>query len=264
MEAGPYADAADLLAASLNKETAPRFSVVIPAYNEERLLPRLLDSIDAASKAYGGGSRAIEVVVADNASTDRTAAAAVGRGCRVVRVERRIIAAARNDGARASRGEVLCFVDADSRIHPKTFTAIDAAYATGSVLGGATGVAPERWSLGFAVTYALIVPFVWLTGIDTGVVFCRRDDFETVGGYDERRRLAEDVAFALALRRLASRRGQRLTRLRTVKTIASLRKFDEHGEWHYLTFPFHVAREVLVRRRRFQDTLDEYWYRPNR
>ena len=79
----------------------PRFSVVIPAYNEERLLPGLLDSIDAACEIYGGGSGAIEVIVADNASTDSTASLAASRGCLVVPVEKRVIAAARNGGARA-------------------------------------------------------------------------------------------------------------------------------------------------------------------
>jgi len=50
----------------------PRYSLIIPAYNEERLLGRLLDSVDAARATYGGGD-AVEVIVADNAPTDRTA-----------------------------------------------------------------------------------------------------------------------------------------------------------------------------------------------
>ena len=59
----------------------PRFSLIIPPYNEERLLGRVLDSVDAARTAYGRGD-AIEVIVADNASTDRTAVIAATRGCR--------------------------------------------------------------------------------------------------------------------------------------------------------------------------------------
>jgi glycosyltransferase involved in cell wall biosynthesis len=121
----------------------PRFSIVIPGYNEERFLPRLLDSIDAAREAYGGGPGAIEVILADNASTDSTASVAASRGCRVVSVERRVIAAARNGGARAARGEIVCFMDADARIHSGTFRAIDEALATGRVVGGATGVRPS-------------------------------------------------------------------------------------------------------------------------
>ena len=51
----------------------PRFSLVVPAHNEEGYLPRLLDSVERARDAYSGGRDAIEVVVADNASNDRTA-----------------------------------------------------------------------------------------------------------------------------------------------------------------------------------------------
>ena len=46
------------------------------------------------------------------------------------------------------------------------------------VVGGATGVTMERWSVGIALTFAMILPLVWLTGMDTGVVFMRREDFE--------------------------------------------------------------------------------------
>ncbi|HKQ62752.1 MAG TPA: glycosyltransferase, partial [Candidatus Polarisedimenticolaceae bacterium] len=70
----------------------PRISVVIPAYNEARYLPRLLDSIAAAGRSYARGAEAIEVIVADNASTDATAAVAAERGARVVPVARRSIA----------------------------------------------------------------------------------------------------------------------------------------------------------------------------
>ncbi|UCC49033.1 MAG: glycosyltransferase, partial [Gemmatimonadota bacterium] len=108
----------------------PRLSLIVPAYNEQEYLPRLLDTVDVARERYQGGPEAIEVVVVDNLSTDRTEEMARARGCRVVRVERRVIAAARNGGAHAARGEVLAFVDADSRIHPETFNAIDRALAT--------------------------------------------------------------------------------------------------------------------------------------
>ena len=79
-----------------------RFSVIIPAYNEERYLPRLLDSIEVARANYSGGRDQIEVVVADNASTDRTAEVASEHGARVVHVAKRRIGAARNGGARTA------------------------------------------------------------------------------------------------------------------------------------------------------------------
>ena len=103
--------------------TAPRFSLIIPAYNEESYLPALLNSVHTARACYAGGSNAIEVVVVDNESTDSTADLARSRGCRVVRENRRIIAAVRNAGARNASGPVLVFVDADNIMHPDTFNA---------------------------------------------------------------------------------------------------------------------------------------------
>ena len=240
----------------------PRYSLVIPAYNEERLLGRLLDSVDVARAAFGPGE-AIEVIVADNMSTDRTAQIAAERGCRVVTARKRVIAAVRNAGACAARGQILAFVDADTQVHPRTFVAIDRALATGRVVAGATGARLERWSLGIALTYLTIVPIAWLTGMDTGVVFCRREDFETVGGYDETRLVAEDVVFLLALKRLGRQRRQRLARVTSAKVIASLRKFDEFGDWHF--FPLLVAASrMLVTGGDITAFAERYWYRPNR
>jgi len=239
----------------------PRYSVVIPAYNEERLLGRLLDTLDIARAAYGLVD-AIEVVVADNASTDRTTEIAASRGCRVVSVEKRVIAAVRNAGARAARGEYLAFVDADSQVHPQTFIAIDRALATGRVVGGATGVTLERWSVGIAVAYLTLMPIVLFTGMDTGVVFVRRKDFEELSGYDESRLVAEDVAFLLALRRLGKTRGQNLRRVTSVKVIASTRKFAEFGDWHVFSMIGEGMRHLLGREP--TEFTDRYWYKPNR
>ena len=52
---------------------SPRFSLIIPSYNEASYLPRLLDSIDAARSRFHDGAEAIEVLVVDNASSDSTA-----------------------------------------------------------------------------------------------------------------------------------------------------------------------------------------------
>lgn len=239
----------------------PRYSVVIPAYNEERLLGRLLDSVEVARATYGQHD-AIEVIVADNVSTDRTASIAADRGCYVASTEKRVIAAVRNAGARAARGEILAFVDADSQVHPQTFIEIDKALATGRVVGGATGASLERWSLGIALVYLTIVPIVKVTGMDTGVVFVRRQDFEEIGGYDEDRLVAEDVAFLLALRRLGKTRGQRLKRVTSAKVIVSMRKFDEFGDWHYFSMITEGLRHLM--KRKPTEFTDKYWYKPKR
>ena len=113
-------------------------SLIIPAWNEELLLPALLDSVDIARHATDPDAGAIEVIVADNASTDKTAAIAAARGCRVVLVEKRVIGAVRNAGAAAARGGTLAFIDADSRIDPGTFSVIRETLASPMVVAGAT------------------------------------------------------------------------------------------------------------------------------
>jgi glycosyltransferase involved in cell wall biosynthesis len=239
--------------------TTPRYSLVVPAYNEAAYLPRLLDSVDAARAAYRGGAANVEVVVADNASTDATAAIAAARGCVVAPVAKRAIAAARNGGAAVARGAVLCFVDADMRIHAATFDAIDAAL-TERAVAGATGVRLERMSVGLAATFALLWPFIALSGMDTGVVFVRRADFDAIGGYDERRLYAEDVDFLWRLRRLGARRGQRLVRAPAAKAVASTRKFDRYGDWHYFTQILRLVPSLFGAPAKRREFVRKYWY----
>jgi hypothetical protein len=95
-------------------------------------------------------------------------------------------------------------------------------------------------------------------------VFCRRSDFEATGGYDETLRVAEDVAFLLALRRVGRKQRRRLTRLRHVKAVASTRKFDDHGDWHYLTTIPRLAFGMLLKRPSSVRELERYWYEPRR
>ena len=245
-----------------------RFSVIIPAYNEAKLLPRLLDSISIAAARYGRDQ--VEIIVADNMSTDKTGIIAESKGCRIVTVTKRRIAAARNGGANAANGEILCFIDADSELHPNTLRKIDEAMRDDNIIAGATGVFLERRSIGLIATYLMMLPMLWLTGMDTGVVFCRREDFDPIGGYNEELYFAEDVAFLYSLKRRGKAKRQRLTRLSGVKALGSTRKFDENGDWHY--FPMlAMSLAILIRKgfkvfRRQDDIpcLTNYWYRPHR
>jgi glycosyltransferase involved in cell wall biosynthesis len=178
----------------------------------------------------------------------------------VVTETKRCIAAVRNRGATAARGELLAFVDADARLHPETFNVIDAAMAGGRFVAGATGVRMERWSPGIVAAWVMIVPWVILLRMDTGVVFCSGDDFRAIGGYNEERLYGEDVQLLWDLRRLGRPRRQRLVRLAGAKTIASARKFDRHGDWHYLTRMPRLAWLMLVDPRASTAFVRDYWY----
>ena len=241
----------------------PRLSLVVPAFNEERYLPRLIESVRVARERYEAAGGSMEVIVADNRSTDRTAEVARELGCVVARVEKQSIAAARNGGARVAQGELLAFVDADIIVHPDSFTTIDHFLSSDAVVGGSTGVTLERWSPGLFTLWLVFSVISVLTKVDTGVVFCRRKDFDLIGGYDETYRAAEDVRFAIALWRLAWARGQWVIRTPRAKAVWSTRKFDQYGDWHYAKM-LKVARSITTAGGPEAAFVEEYWYKPNR
>src|SRR5262245_16208563 len=92
-------------------------SVIIPAFNEERFLPQTLEHLRLAAKFAGSvPGQDIEIIVVDNASTDRTAEIALAVGARVISVPEHNIARVRNAGATAAFGDLLVFLDADTLI----------------------------------------------------------------------------------------------------------------------------------------------------
>lgn len=207
-----------------------KFSVVIPARNEERVLGRCLDSIKAAARPYPGE---VEVIVVLNRCTDATERIAADRGCRVVRDDRRFLSAIRNAGARAAAGDLLVTIDADSWMSPDTLREIDAALASGRYVGGGILVRAERLSAGILLTGLVLRAALWWTGLEAGLFWCRRRDFEAVGGFDERLLIAEDLDFARRLRQLGASRGLRLGRLPRAFIVTSCRKFDHFGDWFF-------------------------------
>jgi glycosyltransferase involved in cell wall biosynthesis len=174
-------------------------SFIIPAYNEEKLIGATVDAIVAAARAV---REPFEVIVVDDASTDRTAAVAEAQGARVVPVNRRQIAATRNAGARAARGDVFIFVDADTIMPQATLRAALAALRSGAVGGGSR----VRFD-GMVPRYArvLLPVFSGLLGvlrIAAGCfIFCRREAFEATGGFNERLFASEEVDMSRALGR---------------------------------------------------------------
>lgn len=244
----------------------PRISLVIPAFNEEAFLPALLDSVDVARACYSLGPDEVEVIVADNSSTDRTADIARSRGCIVARVEKPVIAASRNGGARAASGEILAFVDADCTIHPETFNVIERTMSSPKVIAGATSARFDRRSLGIAATTLLGQFIFFFANLDIGVVFCRREDWEAVGGYNEELKCAEDVEFLVTLKKLGRSRGQKFVRAKGARATTSARKFDSRGDWHYFfmgppTAGFYmIFNRAALQRKMGEARISEYWY----
>ena len=104
-----------------------RLSFVVPAYNEETGLRECLESIAAQIRHLGNDA---EIVVVNNASTDRTREIALSvAGVRVVEEPRKGLTYARQAGYVASSGELIANVDADARLPPGWVEGALAAFA---------------------------------------------------------------------------------------------------------------------------------------
>lgn len=175
-------------------------SFVVPAYNEAQLIAATLDAIHSAAADI---AQPCEIIVADDGSTDDTAAIARAHGARVVPCTHRQIACVRNTGARAATGDILIFVDADTIISAALVRASLDALARGAVGGGATLHVEGRlpwW--GPAVVWlvsANMRAMRWAAGC---YVFCTRTAFEAAGGFDEQLFATEEIAFSRALKRI--------------------------------------------------------------
>jgi glycosyltransferase involved in cell wall biosynthesis len=225
-------------------------SFIVPAYNEERLLGRTLRSIHAAASEL---DLAYEVIVVDDASTDATAAVAEACGARVVHVEFRQISRTRNAGARLAAGDTLIFVDADTQVSASTVRATIDALHQGAVGGGAMVEFDGSVPLWASVLLPLVgVSFRALRLAAGCYVFCTRDAFGEVGGFDERMFAAEEIAFSRALKKKG-----RVVILRE-RVTTSGRKLRAHSGWELLRLMAAVTRRgtAVVRSR---DSLS-LWY----
>ena len=176
-------------------------SFIIPAYNEEAMLDQTLDRLVlSAQDVLGDGN--FEVIVVDDASTDRTAEIAQSHGARVVRVEKRQIAAVRNEGARQAKGDAFIFVDADTLVPEPVLHAAVIELERGAVGGGSlVTMDADLTPLGRAYFAAFMLVWRPCRCAAGCFVFARRDAFEAVGGFDERYFAGEEVWLSLALKR---------------------------------------------------------------
>jgi glycosyltransferase involved in cell wall biosynthesis len=201
-------------------------SFIIPAHNEEKHIGNCIAAIVEAAKA---SSDPFEVIVVDDESTDRTAEIAANHGAKVLKVAHRQIAAARNVGAREARGEMLFFVDADTFANARALHACLQALHSGAVGGGCVftfdGTLPIWAKLLYPVAVLLARSLKLMGGC---FLFCTREAFDAIGGFDERYFAGEDAAFVRALKR----RGRFAVPGPTV--VTSGRKLRTNSAWRIL------------------------------
>jgi glycosyltransferase involved in cell wall biosynthesis len=228
-------------------------SLIVPAHNEEALLSRTLaalhDSAEALHEPY-------EIIVANDASTDRTSQIALEHAARVVELNRRQIAAARNTGAVASEGELLVFVDADTIVTERALAAAVQALRRGAVGGGAAVRFDGRVPLYAKLLERCLLPVVLpLFRLAPGCfLFCTRESYLSAGGFDEALFVAEEVAFTHRLKQQG-----RFVILREF-VITSARKLRTRTAFDLVWIGLRLALGGSQSLRR-RDGL-EYWYGP--
>jgi len=196
-------------------------SFIVPAYNEETELPGTLRAIHSAAVGYE-----YETVLVNDGSTDATAAIGEQFGARVISIERRHIAAARNAGAKAARGDVFIFVDADTQIGPEHVRGAMEALENGFAGGGSRlAFDGEIPSWGKVMFDAFSVLYFGLNLGAGAFLFTTRENFFAAGGFDETYFAGEEVFFTVALKRLG-----RFKLLREA-AITSGRKLRMYSGW---------------------------------
>jgi glycosyltransferase involved in cell wall biosynthesis len=232
----------------------PRFSVLIPARNEENYLPKCLDSIKVAATPFPDQ---VEIIVALNRCTDHTEEIALKYGAKVVHEDGRNLAKIRNTAAKAATGEIIVTIDADSRMTSNMLVEIDTLLRKERFIGGGVTIWPERWSLGIIVTVLLLEVLLRWRRVSGGLFWCLRKDFDAIGGFNENLVSLEDLNFAQRLKTFGKSNEKRFMTIRKAHIITSCRKFDEFGDWYLLMNP-RLVRRIL--KGKSQDDANHFYY----
>jgi glycosyltransferase involved in cell wall biosynthesis len=210
-----------------------KISIIVPAFNEEKLLATTLACIREAAAGMDA-----ELIVCDNNSTDRTAEIARQAGAQVVFEPLNQISRARNAGAAAANGDWLVFVDADSFPDRELFQDLAAAIAGGRYIGGGATVRfdeADRLSMGAVAVWNTISRAMrWAAG---SFVFCEATAFRELGGFSTELYASEEIDFSRRLKRLG-----RLAILHRHPLRTSGRKVRLYSKREYLGL---LARIVL-------------------
>ena len=170
-------------------------SFIIPAWNEEELIGQTIESIHAAATDLE-----YEIIVANDASDDRTAEIAESMGATVVHCNNRQIGLSRNDGAKASSGNWIVFVDADTLVSTDVVRETIDAFNSGAISGTSFPMFDEEIPFTARVlTPVLRVSFSVLRLAAGAYLFCTKEAFDAVGGFDKKFFAAEEVHLSKSL-----------------------------------------------------------------
>ncbi|MCC5868774.1 MAG: glycosyltransferase [Gammaproteobacteria bacterium] len=234
-----------------------QLSIIVPAWNEADELPATLTHLRQACGEIGLQA---EFIVVDNASTDDTAALARKGGAQVVVEPRRGIARARNAGAAAAGADLLMFIDADTRPSAQLIDTAYRAMASGRLCGGGALVAFDQpldslaYRQGARAWNAISRRLRLAAGC---FVFCTREAFEAVEGFNDRLYAGEEVFLSRRLARWGARQNQPFEVLDRPAVVTSARKVQWFSRWQHLAAVATVLVFPLALRSR---RLSWFWY----
>jgi glycosyltransferase involved in cell wall biosynthesis len=232
-----------------------KVSVVVPAFNEERLLDGSLAAIRAAMHVF----EEAELIVCDNNSTDRTAEIARAAGAKVVFEPVNQIARARNAGAAAASGDWLLFVDADSYPTLHLFEDVLEQINGGRCIAGGATVALESTDRTIRFWVAawnfLSRRARWAAG---SFIFCEAAAFRRLGGFSQDLYAAEEIELFRRLKRLARRERRAIVILHRHPLRTSARKAQLYTKREHLVF---MLKTLLLGGRNLRSRESCYaWY----
>ncbi len=225
-----------------------RASIIIPTFNAAATLAECLEACQRQTHP------AIEIIVADDGSTDTTPDIAQRFGVRYARQENRGPAAARNAGARIASGDVLVFTDSDCVPEPDWLETLLAGFTDTSVagVGGSYGIRNESSLLARIVHEEIVLRHHRFRDVVDYLgsfnVAYRRNAFEAAGGFDESFAQASgednDLAYRLhdnggVLRFVA---GARVAHYHPTRLLPYLRTQMRHGFWRMRLYAKHPRR----------------------
>ena len=234
-------------------------SIVIPAFNEERLIARCLQSIATSLIENSTPAFTSEIIVVDNNSTDNTANLARQAGAQVVFEPINQIGRARNAGAAVATGDWLLFLDADSVLNPKLLADILRLIEDGKSVGCGSTLHMHglpwwaSWTLQLWTAASIL--FRWAAG---ALVVCRSDAFRDVGGFTQELYAGDEISLSEQLKKWGRQRGLQFRILTQHPLETSSRKV---GLYSGREIAGQILRVILHPRRTLQDKKQlSIWY----
>lgn len=206
-----------------------RVSFVIPTLNEEK---RIAGCVTAILPQLKKGD---EVIVVDNGSSDKTNGIARGLGCKVVKEGKKGLSNARNAGAKAAKGDILCFIDADGQVSENWLEEALRALKDPKVnaVSGLNIFESEdpvkrfwynTWTVGaytFVMSFHSLLSWTYLVGNNMAI---RKGVFEDLGGFESV--VGEDFWLSHNFGKRREFKGE--VNLKMVVKLSS-RRFDQKG-----------------------------------